>query len=316
MLWLDGSIGSAMQNGKRVSICILRDVSARHKAEIRHARRYAAAKRARRTAEEKYQHADQANRAKAEFLAMLSHELRTPLSTIIGYTELLVENRTEPLTLTQQSYVARIVANGERVVALIDEVLTFSAMEIGKTRYDITDVPLASLVVAVADIVAPSVQKQGVTVTVAPHDPTLTVRADPDKLQQVLSNVLGNAIKFTPPRGHINVSCEEGADGVRIRVRDTGCGMPTDQLDTIFDPFVQLDSGLTRKHGGVGLGLAISQRFVHDMHGSIEVDSAVGVGTTFTIVLPRTDQRPSLLMLGNFGNANDPSEVDSASRRA
>jgi len=142
------------------------------------------------------------------------------------------------------------------------------------------------------------------------------VRADPDKLQQVLSNVLGNAIKFTPPRGHINVSCEEGPDAVRIRVRDTGCGMPADQLDAIFNPFVQLDSGLTRKHGGVGLGLAISQRFVQDMQGSIEVDSAVGVGTTFTIILPRTDQRPSLHMLGNFGNANVPSEVDSASRRA
>lgn len=318
VLRLDASIGAAMQGGKPVSICILRDVSARREAEIHRGRLYGAAKRARHAAEAMCLQAERANKAKSDFLAMVSHELRTPLTAILGYTELVVENPAEPLSNTQRAHLGRIGVNSDRLLTLINEILTFSAADAGNNKFSIADVPVSGLIAVVADAVAPSAQKQGLVLTLAAYDPTLMVRADGDKLQQVLSNVLANAVKFTAPEGRIDLSCEAAADVIRIRIRDTGCGMPADRLNVIFDPFVQLDTGLTRKHGGVGLGLAISREFVRGMGGWLEVESTLGVGTVFTISLPRATVPETLRLPTGFNLATGilAPAMDSTSRLA
>ena len=282
-LHFEGSIAIAAQNGLPMCICVLRDVSERRRAERRRKHLY-------RAAQEAAQEAQRANKAKSEFLAMMSHELRTPLTAIIGYVELLADGVFGPLTADQATYLARVGANGDRLHTLIDEVLTLSVIEAGKMTYHIADVALKPLIAAVADAVAPSAEQKHLTVALAPYAPLLVARADNGRLRQVLSNVLENAVKFTEPGGRIDVSCDTDVDAICIRVQDTGCGMLPEQLGSIFEPFVQLDSGFTRVHGGVGLGLAISREFVRGMRGDLDVESTFGIGTVFTIRIPRADE--------------------------
>jgi PAS domain S-box-containing protein len=279
-LHFEASIAIAAQNGLPMCICVLRDVTERRRAERRRKQLY-------RAAQEAAEEAQRANKAKSEFLAVMSHELRTPLTAIIGYVELMADGVFGPLTTDQATYLARVRTNGDRLHTLIGDVLTLSVIEAGKMTYCIADVPVKPLISVVADALAPSADRKRLTVALAPCAPLLVARADDSRLKQVLCNVLENAVKFTEPGGRIDVSCDTDVDAIRIRVQDTGCGMHPQQLDSIFDPFVQLDSGVTRVHGGVGLGLAISREFVRGMCGDLDVESTFGIGTVFTIRLPR-----------------------------
>ena len=279
-LHFEASIAIAAQNGLPMCICVLRDVTERRSAERHRQHLY-------RAAEEAAQEAQRANKAKSEFLAMMSHELRTPLAAIIGYIELMADGVFGPLTADQVMYLARVRTNSDRLHTLIGDVLTLSVIEAGKMTYCIADVAVKPLIAAVADAFASSAERKSLTVALAPYAPLVVARADDSRLKQVLSNVLENAVKFTEPGGRIDVSCDTDVDAIRIRVQDTGCGMHPQQLGSIFDPFVQLDSGFTRVHGGVGLGLAISREFVRGMCGDLDVESTFGIGTVFTIRLPR-----------------------------
>jgi signal transduction histidine kinase len=171
-------------------------------------------------------------------------------------------------------------------------VLNFARIEAGSVTYDIADVSIAMLLAEVEPLVAPQMLARGHDYACLPCDPTLVVRADPDKVRQVLLNLLSNAIKFTPPGGQITLSAEGLIDDpsehfAAIRVRDTGLGIPADKLHSIFDPFVQVDTSRNRTAEGTGLGLAISRELARGMGGGLVVDSAVGVGSTFTLTLPR-----------------------------
>jgi PAS domain S-box-containing protein len=287
---LEASVGGAVQNGHYVCICILRDVTEQRRAEARRARLYRAAKRARVIAEEARQEAVQASRAKSEFLAMMSHELRTPLTAIIGYSELLVDEVTGPLNDQQKAQLHRVSACSQHLLGLIDRVLTFSVAEAAKTTYSVANPSVQRLVANAIELIGPSIQMKGIALDLQLLDSALRARADTMKLQQVLCNLLGNAVKFTAPGGRICVSCEARHDEIRIHVRDTGCGIAADKLDMIFEPFVQLDSGLTRSTGGVGLGLAIARKFMRGMSGRLEVESTLGIGTMFTIVIGRAPE--------------------------
>jgi hypothetical protein len=152
--------------------------------------------------------------------------------------------------------------------------------------YDIRDVPLASMLGSLGAMIEPQAREKRLRYTCEPGDPTVTACADAPKLEQILLNLLSNAVKFTPAGGEVALSVEADDEEVRISVRDTGRGIPADRLHAVFEPFVQLDAALTRQHEGTGLGLAISQDLARGMGGEISVDSAIGQGSTFTLVLP------------------------------
>jgi PAS domain S-box-containing protein len=242
---------------------------------------------ARAAAERAQAAAEAANRAKGEFLAVMSHELRTPLNAIGGYAELLELGIRGPITDAQRADLARIQASQKHLLGLINQVLNYTRVDAGAVRYDLARVPLADALVGAEALVLPQARARGLTLALGECPPGLVARADPDKLQQVLLNLLTNAVKFTETGGELHVTCAEREAQVAIAVADTGVGIAAEKLASIFEPFVQVDQGLTRQHEGVGLGLAISRELARGMGGDLTAESTPGVGSTFTLTLPR-----------------------------
>ena len=234
--------------------------------------------------------AESASRAKSEFLAVMSHELRTPLNAIGGYTELIDMGLRGPVTEQQRADLERIRRAQQHLLALINDILNLERIEAGAVPLAVTDVPVAAVCTDVADLVAPLAERKGVAFDRLACDPGLHVRADADKLRQILLNLLSNAIKYTATGGHIRLECDDGGPAsrlIRLRVRDTGVGIPAEKLDHVFEPFVQLDRSLTTNLEGVGLGLTISRSLARAMGGDITAESRPGAGSTFTVELRR-----------------------------
>jgi signal transduction histidine kinase len=232
-----------------------------------------------------------ANRAKAQFMAVMSHELRTPLNAIGGYVELIEAGIRGPVTPQQAQDLGRIRQNQRLLVAVVNDILNFAKVESGHIEYHLDDLALRGVLARLEDLVRPQLLAKNLHYRMDDCDPAVLVRADRDKLEQVLLNLLSNAVKFTPSGGAIDVVCEPGDDRIVIRVSDSGQGIPADKLDTIFEPFVQVDRSLTSIRDGVGLGLAISRALARAMGGDLVVRSAVGVGSAFSLALPRTQDR-------------------------
>ena len=233
------------------------------------------------------QEAENASRAKGEFLAVMSHELRTPLNAIGGYVELMEMGLRGPITEQQRADLGRIQQSQKHLLGLINQVLNYTRVETGTVRYDLVDVHVAEALAAAEALIVPQVRAKGLAYSFGTCDPALSISADRDKLQQVLLNLLTNAIKFTNAGGKITVTCASLETTVEVSVTDTGVGIPTDKLGSIFDPFVQVDSRLTRVQDGIGLGLAISRDLARGMGGDLAVRSIEGEGSTFTLTLPR-----------------------------
>jgi signal transduction histidine kinase len=226
-----------------------------------------------------------ANRTKAEFLAVMSHELRTPLSAIAGYAELLSLGVAGSLTPKQSDAITRIRRNQQHLLALIDDVLNFAKIEAGKSPVETAPVKVSETVESLEPLLRPGLLRQELSFVWTGCDPSLVVRADYVKLRQILLNVLGNAIKFTPQHGRIELSADRSQGRVSIRISDTGIGIPADMIDQVFEPFFQVQTGTTREYPGVGLGLAISRDFARAMGGDIAVESVLGKGTVVTVDL-------------------------------
>jgi signal transduction histidine kinase len=215
----------------------------------------------------------------------MSHELRTPLNAIAGYTELLELGIHGPLTDSQLDTLARIRHSQQHLLALITNVLNFAQIDAGRIDYEMQDLSVASALERVEELVLPQVQAKRMHFSVTLDDPALAIHADSDKLTQVLLNLLSNAVKFTDIDGMIQITGARAGDRVHILVRDTGIGIPSDRLEAIFEPFVQVDRRLDRPQDGVGLGLAISRDLARGMGGDLTVGSDVNVGSTFTLTL-------------------------------
>jgi signal transduction histidine kinase len=233
--------------------------------------------------------AREANRAKAEFLAVMSHELRTPLNAIAGYSELLSLGLSGPLNQKQSDAVARIRTNQQHLLALIDDVLSFARIEVGNTPIKPRPVSVRETLDSLEALVRPDLAREELTYIWNGCDASMVARADPIKLRQILLNVLGNAIKFTPPGGRIELSARQSGDRISICVSDTGIGISAEKIDLVFDPFFQGQSGTTREYPGVGLGLSIARDFARALGGDIHVESAPNEGSTVTIDLMSAD---------------------------
>jgi CheY-like chemotaxis protein/nitrogen-specific signal transduction histidine kinase len=227
--------------------------------------------------------AERASQAKSNFLAHMSHEIRTPMNSICGMAELLWETGLSP---EQREYVRVFRDSSDRLLTVVNDILDLSKVEAGHFELDNTDFDLRSVLEKVGDLLAPLAHRKELELIIdVAQDVPSWLLGDADRLRQALINLGGNGIKFTD-KGEVAIKVEVAdntADAVRLRfsVADTGAGMDTDQIDTIFDPFVQIDSSLTRKHQGTGLGLAITKRIVEAMHGEIWVESNPGTGSKF-----------------------------------
>jgi PAS domain S-box-containing protein len=231
-----------------------------------------------------------ASQAKSDFIATMSHELRTPLAALTGYGELLAEEIVGRLSEQQADVVDRMRSVTHHLAVVIDEILTFSNLEAGRETPRVEWVDVEALVRSVVAVVEPLAREKGIAFSVdVPGD--LHTVTDPDKVRQILVNLVGNGIKFTD-RGEVKLSVNRNDPRISFRVTDTGIGIHPADRDRLFQPFTQLESGLTRRHGGTGLGLFISRRLAEMVGGRIEMESEPGRGSVFTFEIPTSVGAP------------------------
>jgi signal transduction histidine kinase len=238
-----------------------------------------------REAEDARRRADEANRVKGQFLAAMSHELRTPLNAIGGYADLLLLGVGGDLNDAQRDHLERVKRSQAHLLAIINDILGFSRIEAGHLTYDLTNVSLDEAAQSATLLLAPQAQHKGLTLRHEPAREPVIVWADRAKVEQIILNLVSNALKFTDSGGVTITSRTEG-DRAMITVKDTGCGIPEDKLESVFEPFVQVGRSLTSNKEGTGLGLAISRDLARAMKGDVTVHSEVDVGSEFTLSLP------------------------------
>jgi signal transduction histidine kinase len=263
--------------------------SAAHEAAVRAAYEELSAKNRRLlVAVDRLQEVD---RIKSNFLATVSHELRTPLTSVIGYTEMLLEGLAGPLGGEQREYLTTILAKADQLLGLITAVLDASLLESGRAPATAEAVALDELVASVVAAFAPQAHKRTIAIEVRAEP--LRAIGDRRQIRQILWQLVSNAVKFTPDSGRIEidvklgpVNASERRRGVHVVVRDSGIGIPGEQLAHIFEPFYQVDSSSTRSFGGTGLGLALAKAYVEAQGGRIWVDSTLGLGSTFSVSFP------------------------------
>ncbi len=235
--------------------------------------------------------AESASRTKSEFLAVMSHELRTPINATIGYAQLIDAAIGGPVTDQQRDYLNRICASQQHLLRIISDLLDYGRISAKKVAYDFALVPAQAVIDAVFPMVEPQAAAKGLELLIERQPSDLVMRADRVKVEQVLLNLLANAVKFTPAGGSISVTATADGPWVKVAVQDTGPGIPPDKAEAIFEPFVQLGRSLASGHQGTGLGLAISRDLAREMDGDIEVATTPGAGAKFTIKLPRVETR-------------------------
>jgi signal transduction histidine kinase len=229
-----------------------------------------------------------ANQAKSEFLAAMSHELRTPLNAIVGYAELLEMGVEGPVTERQRHALQRIRRSQTHLLGLINDILNFAKIEAGAVQVRRDRVPVERVLADLEALTVPQVLEKGHTLSREGEASGIAVLGDEEKIRQILVNLLGNAIKFTDRGGCIRLIVEDAGEAVRVSVADNGPGIPAERIESIFDPFVQIDRSADRDgEHGVGLGLAISHDLAQLMEGEIAVVAEPGCGSVFTLILPR-----------------------------
>jgi two-component system NtrC family sensor kinase len=227
---------------------------------------------------------ERASKFKDQFLSTMSHELRTPLNAVLGFSDLLTDERYGPLNERQQRYINHIQTGGKHLLTLINDILDLSKIEAGRLQLAITDVGIDTSFAEACDVLHPLVSKKSHTLVKHPA-PGLNVRADATRFKQILMNLIGNAIKFTPEGGKIEIEANKVGEFVRVEVRDSGPGIPPDQQKRIFEAFYRLSQSVKAAEG-TGLGLAITQRLVELHGGQLGLESQIGLGSCFYFTMP------------------------------
>ncbi|NUP13014.1 MAG: response regulator [Polyangiaceae bacterium] len=276
-------VSTPLRDGSPAFTGFLRDLTGRKRAEATRVRSLELEGQNRRIQE--------ASRLKSEFLANMSHELRTPLNSIIGFAELLHDGEVDPNSAEHKEFLGDILRSGRHLLQLINDVLDLAKVEAGKLEFHPETVNLAALVQEVCSILRTTAAAKRIVLALEIDSRIGPLFIDAARLKQVLYNYLSNAIKFTPEGGRVAiVATEDGLEGFRLEVIDTGIGIAGDDLAKLFTEFQQLDAGAAKRHGGTGLGLALTKRLVEAQGGTIGVQSEPGRGSTFWVVLPRRTQ--------------------------
>ncbi len=243
------------------------------------------AERARSEAETARAEAERANNSKTDFLAVMSHELRTPLTSIMGYEELLSDGVTGPVTELQKQQLGRINASARHLLGLIDEILTFARVDIGRERVRWESMSVNHTLTDAAALVQPMAADKNLRFVVELLEEDQAIQTDGTKLRQMLVNLLSNGIKFTDA-GEVRVGCAVDNGNLEVRIADTGVGIAADNIEDVFEPFWQAEQTATRKTGGTGLGLSVTRKLARLLGGDVTVVSRMGAGTTFLLILP------------------------------
>src|SRR5262249_38626246 len=239
--------------------------------------------------------AEQASRAKSEFLASMSHELRTPLNAVIGFSQVLANKSYGDVNERQLEYLSSILVAGRHLRKLVDDLLDLAKVDAGHLTLDLARISVVEDIPEVVSVVQALAQQKNITITVEVKEPLPEITADRMRVQQMIYNLLSNAIKFTDPGGHVTVAADTVYPGdpnspcsLRIRVADTGIGIKREDQARIFDEFEQVDASPAREQDGTGLGLALTRRLV-ELHGGqigVESEGIKGRGSMFTVLLP------------------------------
>jgi signal transduction histidine kinase len=265
---------------------VLRDMDTDRSALIlREQQARSAAERARIEAETARTEAERANAIKTDFLAVMSHELRTPLTAIMGYEELLSDGITGPVTDEQKQQLGRINASAHHLLGLIDEILTFARVDVGREKIRLDKISMNTAIAEAAALVEPMAAAKSLRFVVVNLFEDQTITTDRTKFKQMLVNLLSNAIKFTD-QGEVRLTAAIRGDAAELCISDTGIGIDTSHLEAIFEPFWQVEQGATRKAGGTGLGLSVTRKLARLLGGDVTVKTGVGKGSTFTLTLP------------------------------
>jgi len=275
--WIEGLGTKIIYQNQPANIVVIRDITVRKKVE----ETLITAKTA----------AEAANRTKSEFLTNMSHELKTPLNSVIGFSDLLKEEIAGPLNEKQSRYVQFISSSGKNLLNIINDILELSKAEAGDEELNIEVFSVDESINKVISMILPQIHEKNIKLNYNPENRKIWIFADEFKFQQIMSNLLSNALKFTPSGGSIDVISKQEDDLVIITVRDTGIGIPEDSLDKIFKPFFQIDSSLSRTFEGTGLGLTLVKKYVEMHSGNIHVESKIGEGSSFRFEFPLTRQR-------------------------
>ena len=262
------------------------DLAGRAAMAMDNARLFQEARQAKEEAVAAVARAALADRAKTDFLATMSHELRTPLNAIAGYAELLELGMRGPITEQQREAITRIRRSEQHLLGIVNDILMFAKTETGRVPLTLENTTITSALASVRFLIEPMLSASEIKFSQYECSDELSVLADRDRLNQILVNLLSNAVKFSPRGGEVRVRCEVKEHLVAINVEDDGHGIAADKLEEIFEPFVQLSSGLTRTAEGSGLGLSISRELARLMGGDVTVVSELGKGSTFTLTLP------------------------------
>ncbi|MDO8914971.1 MAG: MASE1 domain-containing protein [Coriobacteriia bacterium] len=279
--------GVAVIYGDVTSEVEAREDLRRSEAELSMARDNLEEEVARRTLELEWANRDllEANETKSRFLANVSHELRTPLNSVIGFTGVMLQGLTGPISEEQRGQLAMVKRSGQRLLALVNDLLDLTRVDAGKDALEVSEFTSAELLEQVVEMVGPSASAKRLAFDVECGAEPITMRSDQRKLQQVLLNLLVNAVKFTAS-GTVALSCEQVGERVIFRVSDTGIGIPEEELLSIMDEFHQVDRADGMKPEGTGLGLAISCRLALLLGGTLSAESALGEGSVFTLDVP------------------------------
>ncbi|HEV7839378.1 MAG TPA: HAMP domain-containing sensor histidine kinase [Gemmatimonadaceae bacterium] len=243
------------------------------------------AERARAEAETARAEAERANNSKTDFLAVMSHELRTPLTAIMGYEELLSDGITGPVTELQRQQLGRINASARHLLGLIDEILTFARVDIGRERVRWESMSVNHTLNDAASLVQPMAADKKLKFVVELLNEDQSIQTDSTKLRQMLVNLLSNGIKFTD-KGEVRLGCAVNSSTLEVRIADTGVGIAAENIEDVFEPFWQAEQTATRKTGGTGLGLSVTRKLARLLGGDVTVASRMGAGTTFLLTLP------------------------------